>query len=193
MNQSDRIKFVKEYNNHPLKREYERKRAAICSNRPALVYFINLGYLLFLGLFIFYGWVFIEDVSIPLFDGFIGLFIFFALGIGNILLGLVYMACSWDWKKNLIEGYNKRALQSLDREYEDKGLYPMEESELFTHECCEYDDWKERYVCSSTKQLLSWNEIIWCKQPGNCRHCRAFVNAYLGADGLKFWSYDFEK
>lgn len=108
MKQSDRIQYIKEYNNHPLKGEYERKRSSVLSNKPFSVYLINLGYLFFLGMFILYGWMFFSDSKILSdilkstigYEGFFGdLLLLLALGIGNIILGLIYMVNSAAWKK----------------------------------------------------------------------------------------------
>jgi len=202
MKQSDRIQYIKEYNNHPLKGEYERKRSSVLSNKPFSVYLINLGYLFFLGMFILYGWMFFSDSKILSdilkstigYEGFFGdLLLLLALGIGNIILGLIYMVNSAAWKKEHIEIYNKKALDALNSEYSKKRLYHMTEEELYKHECCEYDDWNECWVCSATKEHLPYSEIEWCSRAGNCRYCKRFVQSYLGNSAVEYWYYEFKK
>ena len=72
MKQSDRLKYVKEYQSNPLKEEYESKKRMICTNKPFAVYLINLGYLFFLAMFIFYGWIFFssDNAAFKAFDNF---------------------------------------------------------------------------------------------------------------------------
>lgn len=47
MNQSDRLRYVKEFQSHPLRREYERKKDLVIK-KPFLVHLINLGNVFFL-------------------------------------------------------------------------------------------------------------------------------------------------
>lgn len=202
MKQSERINLCKIYNEHPLKGKYETERKTICSNKPSIVHLVNLGYVFFLGMFILYGYLFFSDTEIisdflkrnlgfePFFGDLIPLI---GLGIGNIILGLLYAVHSVEWKKEEIEIHNKKALNSLDEKYKNMGLIPMPESELFKHPCCEYDEYREKYVCSATGQPLKDSDFYFCNQSGKCRYCKAFVSAYLGPQGLKYWGFEFEK
>lgn len=69
----------------------------------------------------------------------------------------------------------------------------MPEKELYKHECCEYDDLLDDWVCSATKERLPFSEVSWCETPGNCRYCKRFVTNYLGQDAIKYWEYEFKK
>lgn len=203
MKQSDRIRHCKEYYKHPLKKEYETKRNRICKNKPLSVYLINFSYLFFLGMFVFYGWLFFSSEGNALmidfyywafgYEPFFGdMFIEIALGIGNIVVGFFYFIRSMDWKEELVKDHNKKALKILEKEYREKGLYEVQEQELYEHECCEYDDYKESFVCCVTKQPLSNRDVSFCSRPGNCKQCRTFVSGYLGADAVEWWGESHE-
>ena len=193
MNQSDRLRCVKAYQSNPLRGEYERKKSIICSNQPFIVYLINLGYLFFFGMFIFYGWIFFSsdnEIAIA-FDDFIqntfGLFflgtiLILAFGITNIILGGIYLLYSFEWKEKLTEKHNSAELEKLYKEYREKGLYPCYEHELFNHSCCDYDDVYEMFVCPITKKMIKNADFNYCNTPGNCRYCKTFMIAYLGED-----------
>ena len=81
------------------------------------------------------------------------------------------------WKKKLSKKQNSELLKKLDNEYYKKGLFPC-----FEHSCCEYDDEYEMNVCSVTKRMISYSDYNYCSRPGNCRHCKTFMTAYLGAN-----------
>lgn len=207
MKQSDRLRYVKEYRSNPLRKEYERKRNMICSNKPITVHLINLGYLFFFAMLFFYGWIFFSDNavarlisnSVDNFVGkvlgglsFLGTLIIIVFGIVNIFLGLVYLSYSFEWKKKLTEKHNSEKLEKLDKEYREKGLYPFFESDLFEHSCCEYDDKYEMNVCSITKRMISYSDYNYCSRPGNCRHCKTFMTAYLGEDYNGEFDHEFK-
>ncbi|MGN0531235.1 MAG: hypothetical protein ACI4IN_00315 [Eubacterium sp.] len=206
MKQSERIQYCKEYNKHPLKKEYDAKRDLICKNKPISVYLINLGYLFFVFMFFFCGWLFFSKsgnaLTRELWFAFFSSSPFFgdmlfvlALGIGNIVIGFLYIIYSMKWKEDLIKEHNKSKLDILKKEYRKKGLYEVQERELYEHECCEYDDYKEAIVCCVTKQPLSSQEYNFCHQPGNCKQCRTFVSAYFGPDAVEWWgkSHEYKK
>lgn len=206
MTQSQRIKYCKEYQNHPLKQEYLEKKSKITGTAPVerlnsivtiLIYVYGIIFAIgFLGLFFFdYIFYYGFDESHGIDDFWLSQIIMltaFVLGLINIVLSFVLVIFKDDFI-NLHEKKYSNELKKLKDYYWDKGLVEVEESELFKHECCEYDDYKEKFVCCATKQSLSYNDIRFCKQPGNCRYCRLFVTAYLGPDGPKYWSYEFKK
>ncbi len=184
MKQSDRLRYVKEYRSNPLRKEYERKRNMICKKKPFAAHLINLGYLVLLAIFIFYCWIFFydSDTSYEMFkivEGFIDTVFLFWIGL---LLVISVGIINKFWKKKLSKKQNSELLKKLDNEYYKKGLFPCFEYELFEHSCCEYDDEYEMNVCSVTKRMISYSDYNYCSRPGNCRHCKTFMTAYLGAN-----------
>lgn len=177
MKQSDRIRYCREYQEHPLKKEYETKKAKL-KKKP-----LPFSTVFPLVMVVIYLIAFIGCVCLDSEAGFI------IAGIGIINLFIALRALSKiDPRSRETENHIK-----LRKEYEEKGLFEITEQELFEHECCEYDDYREIYICCATKQPLSYRDVVFCKQPGNCRYCRAFVTAYLGPDGPKYWSYEFKR
>lgn len=206
MTQSQRMKYYKEYRNHPLKDEYLAKKSKITGTAPvnkvqSITYSLKFvyGIIFIIG---FLGAIFFDYIFYYGFDESHGTDEFslsqiimlsaFVLGLLNITLSFI-LAIFEDKFIKLHEKKYSNELKKLRDEYWDKGLVEIDESELYEHECCEYDDWKETYVCSATKQPLSYRDLNFCKQAGNCRYCRLFVTAYLGPDGPKYWSYEFKK
>lgn len=190
MKQSVLLSRVKEYEHNPYRKEYEKKLNATCRKKPLSCHLINLGYLFFFVMFIFWSWVFFSNNNFitrkvdELFGGsfFLPLLVLLGLGIGNVLLGLYYLIQSFKWKEELISDYNKNAKKALDDEFEKKGLYHYPESELWKNKCCEYDDYLEKYVCCITKKPLSRPDYVFCSTLGKCYKCRTFMGAYLGED-----------
>lgn len=189
MKQSDRLRYVKEYQSNPLRREYERNKDLVIK-KPFVVRLINLGNVFFVFMFFYYGWIFFvnDSAAYVAFEKFaestfgFTLLPLLALGIGNIFLGLVYFVYSDQWKKNIIEMHNSDAIEKLNKEYRKKGLYPIDESELFKYSCCDYDDVYETLVCPVTKGRINNSDYNYCDTPGNCRKCKTFMKAYMGDD-----------
>lgn len=195
MKQSDRIRYCKEYHNHPLRKEYEMKKAQISTKMPLIYYILKIPkffiiiYLIMAILTFYFSYNGnMQDISWTLFWGTI------VAGIINLV---VLCPLSFFWSDSCEEKWarkrNKEDFIKLEKEYAQKGLYEMTEQQLYEHECCEYDDYREMYVCCATKQPLSYKDVNFCEQPGNCKYCRAFVTAYLGPDGPEYWLYEFER
>ena len=188
MTQSERLRRVKEYHNSPYKEDYEREFNALCRKKPFSCYLVNLGYLFFFAAFVFWGWVMFTDNSHVLdilheLSGmfpFLDVFLILGLGIGNIILGLLYLIKSFEWKECYIEDYNKKSRKALAKKYAEKGVYRYVESDLWKYKCCEYDIDYERYICCITKKPLSRSDFAFCSSPGNCNKCKTFMGAYLG-------------
>lgn len=194
MKQSRRIELCKQYHQHPLRKEYERKKSQICNRKPFSYYLLILILILPVIMFFVYGYLFCaSDGSYKHIWGLDPDFCIVIFGILNILFGVYLFVKSFDWLESSVYSHNKVELQNLENEYEKKGLIEISESELWKHECCEYDDYRETTVCCITKQPLSYNDYLFCKTPVNCKHCRTFVSGYLGSDGLKYWSYELKK
>lgn len=193
MKQSERIQCVKNYYKHPLRKQYEEEKKHI-TEKPFYYHLYNLFVVVTVVisavLFFYYGYVFNNDAWGTGWGQFFGVII---LGLINIICGFLWIILSIDLRAKILDNYNFKTYKKLKEKYKEKGLIVMEEEELYEHECCEYDDWKETYVCSATKQPLSYRDLNFCKQAGNCRYCRLFVTAYLGPDGPKYWSYEFKK
>ncbi|MDE6469928.1 MAG: hypothetical protein K2L19_02780 [Eubacterium sp.] len=189
MKQSDRIRYCKEYHNHPLRKEYELKKSKF-RKKPLPFCMVFPWIMIIVYLLIFIGCVKISkivDNSFP----------FVIAGYAIIIIGLINLYISFQTFRDALDLTSRDLetddLKKLREEYEKKGLIEWEEHELWKHECCEYDDYREMYVCCATKQPLSYRDISFCKQPGNCKYCKAFVTAYLGPDGPKYWSYEFKR
>lgn len=192
MNQSDRIKYCKEYYNHPLRKEYECKKEKIIKNylkKHKPLYIVFFRGMIFVWLILFAGSVLLSGMNIN------SMFVIcsyiscasLVLGLVNLVLA-IYTSTAYNPDLEKIEPLN-----TLKTEYAQKGLYEMTEYQLYMNECCDYDDVNEIFVCSATKQPLSYDEIKFCQRPGNCRYCRAFVTAYLGPEGPDYWSYQFKR
>ncbi|MDE5985099.1 MAG: hypothetical protein K2H13_07595 [Eubacterium sp.] len=192
MKQSDRIRYCREYHNHPLRKEYELKKTQILEQNNICDKLFGVTLVL---RFVYLG-VFVIGVILGLcgMSGVIVIITYGAVGLGiiNLIVSWILLGLESLLKKSNEKKY-KKELQQLENEYFQKGLYEITESQLFNHECCEYDDYREMYVCCATKQPLSYRDISFCKQPGNCKYCKAFVTAYLGPDGPKYWSYEFKR
>lgn len=174
MNQSDRLRYVKEYQSNPLRKEYERNKDSVIK-KPFLVHLINLGNVFFFVMVIVYGRMFI---SADLLDS----ILIIVFGLANIFLGLAYYVYSTQWKKNIIEKHNSLAIEKLNKEYRKRGLYPIDESELFKYSCCDYDDVYETLVCPITKGRINNSDYNYCDTPGMCEKCKTFMKAYKGDD-----------
>ncbi len=203
MKQSDRLRYVKEYQSNPLRKEYENKKNIICSNKPFIIYLIDLGNLFFFVMFIFYGWVFFSSdnvisqtisnfISNTLVFYFLDVLLIIDFGIGNIAVGCMYFMAAIEWKKKIIEKHNWGKLEKLNNEYRVKGLYPIDASELFKHSCCEYDDVYEMTVCSITKRIIGYSDLNYCNTPGNCRKCKTFMKAYMGDDWNGEYNHEYK-
>lgn len=68
-----------------------------------------------------------------------GMLIVIGLGVLNLIILFLTSVLN----DNSIEKHNQNELKQLKQEYEKKGLYEMTEQQLFNHECCEYDDYRE--------------------------------------------------
>lgn len=188
MKQSDRIRNCIEYHNHPLRKEYELKKSKL-KKKPLPFYMVFPWVMVVIYLLAFIGCVILNDESDSDIFVIIG-FIIIGIGIVNLFIAFHTFMDAMELSSRDRE---TDALKKLRKEYEAKGLYEMTEQQLFKHECCEYDDYRELYVCCATKQPLSYRDVAFCERPGNCKYCRAFVTAYLGPDGPKYWSYEFKR
>lgn len=193
MKQSRRIELCKQFEKHPLKREYERKKSKICKRKPFSYYLLIVSLIIPVIMFFVYGYLFCsDDGSYEHIWGLDPGFCIVLFGILNIVFELYLFGKSVDWFDTLVYSYNKEELKKLENEYEKKGLIEMPESELWKHECCEYDDYREMTVCCVTKQPLSYKDYSFCKTPGNCKYCRTFVSGYLGSDAVEWWGKSHE-
>lgn len=201
MKQSRRIELCKQYEKHPLKYEYGMKKNTIISkNSPKFLYIFKLPFILIIVYLILaiIGFTF-SYIDVPSFIVDLGsdnYWLMFLHSIGLGILNLIWCPISMciselieDWCGKKI---NSKELEKLKMEYQEKGLIEMPESELWKHECCEYDDYREITVCCVTKQPLSYKDYSFCKTPGNCKYCRTFVSGYLGSDAVEWWGKSHE-
>lgn len=190
MTQSELLKRVKAYQNSPYRKEYDKEFSATCTDKPILWYLINLGYLFFLAVFIFLGWVFFTNdsrvieiekkIADILVLPFMDVLLIIGLGIANIWLGINFIIASSQWKDTVIADHNEKRRKALACKYAKKGVYRYVENDLWKHSCCEYDHDYGRYVCCITKKPLSRAEHSFCSVSGNCSKCKTFMGAYLG-------------
>lgn len=183
MKQSRRIELCKQYHKHRLKNEYERKKSTICKkSMPTIIKFFRymiVGYLI----------LFIGSIAFGLILEHNAFFIILTYVIPVLgIINLVVVCFTFNYEK----GMSNKEIENLKQEYEEKGLIEMPESELWKHECCEYDDYREITVCCVTKQPLSYKDYSFCKTPGNCKYCRTFVSGYLGSDAVEWWGKSHE-
>lgn len=178
-NQSTRLRMVKAYYAHPLRKEYEAEKERLYNKNPKR--FIPTLVMLFPWIMIIvYGIIFFN-----IFDSFIVV----VLGIINLFVCL----CSIGWGDSLKKEFEKNTagVDKLKAKYQQKGLYEVTESELLSSKCGEYDYNSEEFVCSATGERLSYMDYNWCQTPGNCKYCRRFVTAYVG--DTKYWSFEIKR
>lgn len=196
MNQSDRIRYIKEFNNHPLKKEYLKEKAKVTGE----FYLVNQLEDVFVVLKYIYGFLFVLLFILYLFltNDYTRtilhiMLIISILGIINLVLPLLLLIFV-DIPLNFIKKkIHKGDLEKLKSEYMEKGLIEIDSSELYKHECCERDE-NFGIVCCITKKPISLKEYnYFCSIPGKCKHCRTFVEGYLGKDTVNYWNHEFER
>lgn len=186
MKQSTRLRMRKEYLEHPLRQQYENEKKNISTKSP-IKHLLNLILAIPIILIFVIGFCFFSDAWFdnPIIENtFTTLF----LGIINLIAcGIVF---SWveEQKKKLNEESDE--FKELKEKYEQKGLYEITEEELLNGKCAELDS-DDDWVCSVTGEWLSSSEARWCLVSGNCRHCRKFVEAYLGT--TEYWPYEIKR
>lgn len=188
MKQSDRIRYCREYHNHPQKAEYDMKEKQILS-KGGMSFF---GFLCVM--ILVYGAIFLIGVILGLCgigNAFVIIVTWASVGLGIINIIAIFICILYDCTDFHKSNYDE--LDELNKEYLKKGLIVVKEQDLYKHECCEYDDWNECFVCCVTKKRLSHQDYIFCREPGNCKYCRTFVRAYLGPDGDEYWRHEFKR
>ena len=183
--QLDRIQKAKEYRNHPLRKEYEAKKAEITNKNKGILYYLLrvpsiLSYIMIPGYFILF-----------LFDDIIldrpGLVIL--LGIINLIVAFfsfVELDCNGKLK-SMQESRNKDELNKLKNEYEKKGLYEMTEEDLVSR--CLDENYDGDPICGVTGAYIGYGQkYYFCKEPRKCLKCKTFMKAYLGEN----WDGEYE-
>lgn len=177
--------MAKEYRNHPLRKEYEAKKAEIIKKNKSVLYYILrvfsiLSYIMIPGYFILF-----------LFDDIIldrpGLVIL--LGIINLIIAFFsFGKLDCDGKlKSMQESINKEELNKLKTEYDKKGLYEMTEEDL-VYRCLD-ENYDGDPICGVTGAYIGYSrKYYFCKEPRNCLKCKTFMKAYLGND----WDGEYE-
>lgn len=180
MKQSERIRMFKNYCNHPLQEEYEKKRKKICKNKPKSTRLIYAGLIFSIVMFFVYDFIVCNiDTNVVA-----STVIVILLGIVNLILGFLLLYFSLSKAVELNEKYSKKELDALNKEYQEKGLIFITENDLYNSPCGEYDSYDDK-VCSVTKQRLSSRDYDWCHHSGNCRHCRTFMSCVISPDFVK--------
>lgn len=198
MNQSDKIRYVKRYNEHPKRTEYEKKKIEICNNKPIEYYLITLGYLFFIGMFVFYGWLAFSprgnDITKNIYHNMFGcnpflidIVVIIGLGILNIYLFLRYWLWASKEKKDCVIIHNEKELNKLNKYFADNfDLYYWTDDDL-KKGCGDYNDIAGCYECTATKEYLSDKEYIqFCSIPGKCFECSKFITLYEGPEAVKY-------
>lgn len=186
--QLDRIQKAKAYHNHPLRKEYEAKKATILSSGngfwynclrvvSTLSYIMIVGYLILFCLFFFDDW---NSMPAIIFFGIINLIVAFIL--------FYQLECEGNLKA-MKEDRHKEQLKKLENEYSKEGLFELTEQDLFNTKCIDYDDIYECFACGVTGQhIIDFRKVTFCKTPGNCKKCKTFMQAYLGEN----WDGEYE-
>ena len=182
-NQSTRLRMVKEYYSHPLRKEYENEKDKLHSKNPKrfIAYFIMA-----FPVVAFFG--FGIEFLIVSWDGWMPGW-HFLLAVINLLTGIFVI--EFGAKLNTELKNDNTDIQELKQKYLDKGLYEVTEAELLSSKCGEYDSYYDDLVCSATREPLSYIDYNWCQTAGNCKYCRKFVQAYVG--DTEHWSCEFKR
>ncbi len=184
--QLDRIQKVKEYRNHPLRKEYEEKKATILRSGNGFLYnclrvVSTLSYIMIVGYLVLFCLFFFEDWNI------MGPVIF--LGIINLIVALILfyqLECEGKLKA-MKEDRHKEQLNKLKNEYAKKGLYEFTESELVSR--CLDEDYDGDPICGVTGAYIGYGQkYYFCTGPRKCLKCKTFMKAYLGED----WDGEYE-
>lgn len=181
--QLDRIQKAKAYHNHPLRKEYEAKKAEITAKNKGVIYYIF--------------W-FLEIFSIIMIPGYFIIFIFddillnrplliIILGIANLMFPGFLFALLEDKVNAVQKNRNKDELSKLQNEYEKKGLYEFTENDLISR--CLDEGYDCEPICGVTGAYIGYGQkYYFCKEPRNCLKCKTFMKAYLGND----WDGEYE-
>lgn len=170
MEQSDRIKYYLEYQkNSPLKQEFLKEKKKIRTKRITIwgvlqiilliitiIAFFVCGHIFFDGPFLSSDAYYQERQTYSFLAGVINLIIQKKL-LFELLDG------GFDIK-------NTNEYEELKKKYLEKGLFVVEDTP-YDHECSDWDDYDEHWVCSVTKEWQSAEEHNWCRQKGNCQKC----------------------
>ncbi|MGN0515516.1 hypothetical protein [Eubacterium sp.] len=188
MKQSERIQYCKKYGkncySNPLWKEYKKEKKDIYKKlQPLWVRWPRIMVIGYLFLFIV-SWV--SVMALPEGIENVALVTFWA----SLILGVINLVVFFFGLGYVPEDDFADELEKLCEKYAKKGFF--EEDELFLHECCEYDICQDSFVCCVTKQPLSSQDYYFCSRPGNCKQCRTFVSAYLGADAVEWWGESHE-
>lgn len=185
MKQSERMRWYLAYQNHPLKNEYLKEKKKIKRRRlpKENKFIIALCTIPFIMIFVI-GYLFFGVVELFSDIGWFGhVFIYFAVGIGNLYLCLKILLAASDYGI----GWEKTdEFEKLQEKYKEKGLLEVEDP--FSSACSEYDYMLGRTVCSVTREPLSSQEQAWCKIPRNCGKCARFIRA-MGKDPQEWNEY----
>lgn len=180
MDKSKKIDLYVNYMTHPLREQYESKRKKILEKKPPIV---KISYLIqpvaFILIFV-YGYIFFEKLESIEIGGFlIGiLFLLFFIGLGiiNLIFAIAGFMILDKWRIKKCENYNKKQLKELDESYKKKGLKLYTIDELYSGSCCEFLDYPyERFVCSVTKDDLSYTKVMECDKSNSCSKCEIFL------------------
>lgn len=182
--QLDRIQKAKAYHNHPLRKEYEAKKAEITKMNKGFLYYlgwsVQIGsWIMLLGYLVI--WIVASDVGIN--EGFIVML----LGLVNLAIAIFGPFLIIPKIDETQEERNRDSLNKLKEEYKKKGLYEFTESDLVSR--CLDEDYDGDPICGITGAYIGYGQkYYFCKEPGKCLKCKTFMKAYLGND----WDGEYE-
>lgn len=184
--QLDRIWMAKEYHNHPLRKEYEAKKAEITKKNKSILYYLLrvfsiLSYIMIPGYFILFLFndIILDRPGLVILLGIINLIVAF--------FSFVELDCNGKLK-SMQESRNKDELNKLKNEYDKKGLYEFTEKDLLNSVCVD-KDYDGDPICGITGAYIGYGQKYrFCKVSGNCQKCKTFMKAYLGND----WDGEYE-
>lgn len=184
--QLDRIQKAKEYYHHPLRKEYEAKKAEITKKNKGLLYYLGW-------IFVAFSWIMVPGYLVVFIlddeysAGSDHTFLIIIFGLINLVIALAAPFFISEKIKTVQENRNKDELNKLINEYNKKGLYEFTEKDL-TSSCLD-KDYDGDPICGVTGAYIGYGQKYhFCKTPGNCLKCKTFMKAYLGND----WDGEYE-
>ncbi len=181
MKQSERMRKYREYHEHPLREEYEKKCKGLVGERTPLGKVLKICSIICIVIFIVCGILFFIDVSEIMYVDTVCVFF---VGIINIPIGIIFF-CASDSNSKFVRQEHPD-FKKIEKEYADKGLIKVDDP--FRERCGEYNRY-DVFVCSATQEPLSRQEEIWCQYSGNCSKCAKFYRA-MGLDPNRDWLRD---
>ncbi len=186
--QLDRIKRWKDYVDHPLREEYEKKVVEI-KNKHGKSFEFKL-----LTVFMVAVWIVPALLVLYQIIGWIAGEIEWIYWLLIIILEipLCSIACFlWsllERRRNSVQDKNnEKELKKLKELYKSKGLDVFTYNDLVLY-CLDEDDYGNSICGVTGAHIVSAQKYSFCNKTGNCRNCKTFMKACWGDD----WNGEYE-